>query len=91
MGFRIAFVIQASIGGPLSNTLKYVFITLVAIGCGVITGELKGAEGMSRDGLRAVAHLGGKTGMIKYVQSGGKYNPADDFGTKLSDYYNKFK
>jgi len=29
--------------------------------------------------------------MIKYVQSGGKYNPADDFGTKLSDYYNKFK
>lgn len=53
--------------------------------------ELKGAEGMSRDGLRAVAHLGGKTGMIKYVQSGGKYNPADDFGTKLSDYYNKFK
>ncbi len=53
--------------------------------------DLKGAKGMSRDGLRAVAHLGGKTGMIKYVQSGGKYNPADDFGTKLSDYYNKFK
>lgn len=48
-------------------------------------------KGMSRDGLRAVAHLGGKTGMIEYVKSGGKYNPADDFGTSLSTYYNKFK
>lgn len=46
---------------------------------------------LSQDGLRAVAHLGGKTGMIKYVQSGGKHNPSDKFGTKLSDYFNKFK
>lgn len=46
---------------------------------------------MSRDGLRAVAHLGGKTGMKKFVKTKGKYNPADKFGTKLSDYYNKFK
>lgn len=46
---------------------------------------------LSRDGLRAVAHLGGKTGMIKYVKSGGKSNPSDKFGTKLSDYFNKFK
>ena len=48
-------------------------------------------KGLSRDGLRAVAHLGGKTGMIKYVRSGGKHNPADKFGTSLSKYYNKFK
>lgn len=48
-------------------------------------------KGMSRDGLRAVAHLGGKGGMIKYVKSGGTYNPADKFGTSLSKYYNKFK
>jgi len=48
-------------------------------------------KGLSRDGLRAVAHLGGKTGMIKYVKSGGKHNPADKFGTSLSKYYNKFK
>lgn len=46
---------------------------------------------MSRDGLRAVAHLGGKTGMKKYFKTKGKYNPADKFGTRLSDYYNKFK
>ena len=46
---------------------------------------------MSRDGLRAVAHLGGKTGMKKFVKTKGKYNPADKFGTRLSDYYNKFK
>jgi hypothetical protein len=46
---------------------------------------------MSRDGLRAVAHLGGKTGMKKFFKTKGKYNPADKFGTKLSDYYNKFK
>jgi hypothetical protein len=29
--------------------------------------------------------------MKKFVTSGGKYNPADKFGTRLSDYYNKFK
>ncbi len=46
---------------------------------------------MSRDGLRAVAHLGGKTGMKKFFKTNGKYDPADKFGTKLSDYYNKFK
>ena len=44
----------------------------------------------SRDGLRAVAHLGGKGGMKKFVQSGGKHNPADELGTSLQDYYEKF-
>ena len=53
--------------------------------------KLPGADKMSTDGLRAIAHLGGKGGMKKYVTSGGKYNPADDFGTRLSDYYNKFR
>jgi len=43
-----------------------------------------------RDGLRAVAHLGGKSGMKKYVQSKGSYNPADELGTSLQDYYDKF-
>lgn len=45
----------------------------------------------SRDGLRAVGHLGGRTGLKKFVQSGGKYNPSDRFKTSLMDYYNKFK
>lgn len=44
-------------------------------------------RGFSLDGLRAVAHLGGKGGMDKFVASGGKYNPADANGTRLSDYY----
>ena len=48
------------------------------------------AKGFHRDGLRSVAHLGGKSGMAKYVRSGGQYNPSDELGTSLSDYYNKF-
>lgn len=43
-----------------------------------------------RDGLRAVAHLGGKSGMKKFVQSKGDYNPADELGTSLQSYYDKF-
>lgn len=39
------------------------------------------------DGLRAVAHLGGTEGMKKFVESGGRYNPADRNGTRLSDYF----
>ena len=42
------------------------------------------------DGLRAVAHLGGKSGMKKYVRTKGQYNPSDALGTSLSDYYAKF-
>ena len=47
-------------------------------------------DGFDRDGLRAVAHLGGKHGMKKFVQSAGKYNPSDELGTSLQDYYDKF-
>jgi len=48
-------------------------------------------QGYTRDGLRAVAHLGGKTGMVRYARSRGGYNPSDRFGTSLSDYYNRFR
>ena len=47
-------------------------------------------DGYDRDGLRAVAHLGGKSGMRRFVQTKGKYNPSDDLGTSLQDYYDKF-
>ena len=47
-------------------------------------------DGYDRDGLRAVAHRGGKHGMKKFVQSAGKYNPSDELGTSLQDYYDKF-
>ena len=48
------------------------------------------AKGYERDGLRSVAHLSGKSGMAKYVKSKGSYNPADELGTSLQDYYDKF-
>lgn len=47
-------------------------------------------KGYSLDGLRAVAHLGGKQGMHQYIMSGGEYNPKDEYGTRLSQYYAKF-
>ena len=43
-----------------------------------------------RHGLRAVAHIGGKLGMKKFVRSKGEYNPADELGTSLQSYYDKF-
>ena len=48
------------------------------------------ANSYDRDGLRAVAHLGGIGGMKKYVKSKGLYNPKDQLGTSLQDYYDKF-
>ena len=48
------------------------------------------AKGYDRDGLRSVAHLGGKGGMRMFVRSGGEYNPSDELGTSLQDYYDKF-
>ena len=48
------------------------------------------AADYDRDGLRAVAHLGGKSGMKRFVQSKGDYNTADDLGTSLRSYYDKF-
>tara|TARA_R110002072_G_scaffold134518_1_gene275320 strand:+ start:1322 stop:2182 length:861 start_codon:yes stop_codon:yes gene_type:complete len=42
------------------------------------------------NGLRAVGHLGGATGMKKFVKTNGKYNPKDELGTSLMDYFNKF-
>jgi len=37
-----------------------------------------------------MAHLGGKTGLRKFLESGGAYNPKDSNGTRLSDYGQKF-
>ena len=47
-------------------------------------------DGYNRDGLCAVAHLGGKGGMAKYVKFKGSYKSADEIGTSLQDYYDKF-
>lgn len=48
------------------------------------------AEGFSRDGLRAVAHLGGISGMIRFVRSGGQLDRSDELGTSLQSYYQDF-
>ena len=48
------------------------------------------AKAYDRDGLRAMAHLSGKTGMKRFVKSKGDYNPQDQLGTSAQDYYNKF-
>ena len=41
---------------------------------------------ITRNGMRAVAHLGGKGGMAKFLKTGGEYNPADALGTTLLKY-----
>ena len=38
------------------------------------------------EGMRAVAHLGGKGGLTQFIQTGGRYNPTDSNGTSLLDY-----
>lgn len=50
----------------------------------------KEASGFDRDGLKAVAHLGGIGGMRKFVRTKGKYDSSDELGTSLSKYYQKF-
>lgn len=42
------------------------------------------------DSIMAMAHLGGKSGMRQFIESGGEYNPADSNGTTLSAYGMKF-
>ena len=51
--------------------------------------ELDGIT-ITREGLVAGAHLGGRTGLRKYLETDGKYNPEDSNGTSISDYVKKF-
>lgn len=48
--------------------------------------EINGVP-VTMDGMRAVAHLGGKEGLAKFMISGGRYNPTDANGTSLQDYF----
>ena len=48
------------------------------------------AKDYSKEGLLAIGHLGGKSSIKKYVESKGEYDPEDQLGTSLSDYYNNF-
>ena len=48
------------------------------------------AKDYDRNWLRSVAHLGGIDGMKRFVRTKGQYDPKDELGTSLSDYYGKF-
>ena len=52
-----------------------------------------GAQNYSEASLQAAAHIGGKAGMQKYVETAGTahpYDPADSNGTHISDYVRDF-
>ena len=45
---------------------------------------------MTPEAMIAMGHLGGKSGMRQFIESGGEYNPSDSLGTSLRDYARKF-
>lgn len=49
-----------------------------------------GGVTMTPEALMAMAHLGGKKGMMDFVLSGGQDNRQDAYGTSLRDYAEKF-
>ena len=53
-------------------------------------GMVIGGLGLNKEGLLAVAHLGGEGGMQKFATSGGTYNPRDANGTSLLDYFGAY-
>lgn len=52
--------------------------------------KINGVE-VTRDGMVAVAHLGGRKGLRSFIRSNGKYNKADRNGTSLTDYLRSHK
>lgn len=49
-------------------------------------GRVVNGQTMTMGALVGMAHLGGTGGAVKYVETGGRYNPSDSNGTHLSDY-----
>jgi len=49
-----------------------------------------GGIDITREGIVAMAHLGGVDGARRFLESGGQYNPSDELGTRLSDYASRF-
>jgi hypothetical protein len=52
-------------------------------------GQTVGGNVVTPQGMISGAHLGGSAGLKKHLETGGKYNPADPLGTRLSDYMAK--
>jgi hypothetical protein len=61
-----------------------------ALGISRYIGQAIAGVPITRDSIRAMAHLGGIGGVKKFIESGGKIDPADSNGTKLSDYGRRF-
>lgn len=59
-------------------------------GLGRYVGQTIGGTVVTPQGMLAAAHLGGKAGLKQFLESGGKYNPADQLGTTLSSYMGRF-
>lgn len=51
--------------------------------------NIAGAE-ITPSGLVAGAHLGGRTGLKRFLLTNGEYNKPDKYGTRISDYVAKF-
>lgn len=59
---------------------------IAANGYDKLIGQTINGVPITADGMRAVAHLGGTGGLRKFIESGGRYNPADRNGTTLMAY-----
>jgi hypothetical protein len=46
---------------------------------------------ITESGLLAAAHLAGAGGVRKFLKSNGRYNPADGYGTRLTQYLKEFQ
>lgn len=55
-------------------------------GLGKYVGQTINGTELTQNSLRAMAHLGGIGGTSKYLNSGGRYNPADSNQTSLAKY-----
>lgn len=55
---------------------------------GDLVGSRVNGQVLDMGALVAMGHLGGAGGARKFVESGGRYNPSDAYGTSLADYAN---
>lgn len=53
-------------------------------------GETINGIEITEAGLLAAAHLAGAGGVKRFLKTNGNYNPADGYGTRLSDYLKEF-
>ena len=53
-------------------------------------GQVVGGVKITPQSMLGMAHLGGKSGMRRFLETGGEYNPEDSNGTSLRDYGQRF-